>query len=588
MRCQSAQALYEHIARDLSTVFQETPGNPYRIHVANRLLEKTFSRYIGDDHPTDSVIPDEVMTEACWNSFLESNSRVNEVNSRVKKLEFAPFTVQVLTSAKALLERWLNEPIEIDGELQVGCDIKSLADGLSVGPGASLGISGSSFWSKFLDGVPTFYQERPDICRLFDSLLNARPIWKKAELERRQLYGKYAPVESSIFGTVPKSTQKKRGIATEATINMAVQLSLGKLIATRLKFFTGIDVHDQTLNQELARIGSIHGTLATLDLSAASDSRSYELDRWLLPSDWFGWLDIARSKRISGPNGEVVDLSMTSTMGNGYTFALMTMVNAAICSSVITNLGHPCFYPSKGTAMCNLAVYGDDIIVPTDCAVDVINVLSDIGFLVNTDKSYLDGPFRESCGADWYHGRPSRPFFVTGLTSDVERMTLANLVSLWSCLHGIPMPNTYKYLVEDIPSRFYVPLQAGLGAGLCVPGDIIADVPSVHAKKQRRFHGRWTYVHQPRIKSVKVVPRDGTHDFRHVCAALQGCYVQGRVTGRQLRVTYDQVLVEFSSWDFVPLELGRAGRLWGVPNPTLMQNWISAFRIFYGQILTPG
>jgi len=35
---------------------------------------------------------------------------------------------------------------------------------------------------------------------------------------------------------------------------------------------------------------------------------------------------------------------------------------------------------------------------------DVISALLSIGFLVNVDKTYTSGPFRESCGKDYYEG----------------------------------------------------------------------------------------------------------------------------------------------------------------------------------------
>jgi hypothetical protein len=49
-------------------------------------------------------------------------------------------------------------------------------------------------------------------------------------------------------------------------------------------------------------------------------------------------------------------------------------------------------------------VYGDDIIVPAECAEAVVGKLEDFGLRVNTNKSFWTGKFRESCGKEYYAG----------------------------------------------------------------------------------------------------------------------------------------------------------------------------------------
>jgi len=74
-------------------------------------------------------------------------------------------------------------------------------------------------------------------------------------------------------------------------------------------------------------------------------------------------------------------------MGNGFTFPLETLIfwalTRAVCGSTAT-----------------VSAYGDDIICPSDRAEDVIAVLTEVGFSVNLEKSFWNGPFRESCGSD--------------------------------------------------------------------------------------------------------------------------------------------------------------------------------------------
>jgi len=88
----------------------------------------------------------------------------------------------------------------------------------------------------------------------------------------------------------------------------------------RLGLF-GVNLRDQSVNQRYALLGSIDGSLATIDLSSASDTVSYALVMSLLPSGWFDLLDLFRSECVEVPGG-VIELEKFSSMGNAYTFEL--------------------------------------------------------------------------------------------------------------------------------------------------------------------------------------------------------------------------------------------------------------------------
>jgi hypothetical protein len=49
-------------------------------------------------------------------------------------------------------------------------------------------------------------------------------------------------------------------------------------------------------------------------------------------------------------------------------------------------------------------VYGDDIIVPVEFVQSVMNRLNLFGYKVNTNKSFWNGNFRESCGKEFFAG----------------------------------------------------------------------------------------------------------------------------------------------------------------------------------------
>lgn len=220
------------------------------------------------------------------------------------------------------------------------------------------------------------------------SLLHAEIDW-----ETRRMRLPYVSAVGNRITFVPKDARTLRTIAIEPNLNVCLQLGVHSYIASRLEAF-GNSILDQARNQEMARVASgleLGSSYATIDLSQASDSVSTELVRWLLPSDWFSFLDDLRCK--SGVVGEETILfEKFSSMGNGFTFALETLIFWALGKAVDSFCGH------DGVT----STYGDDIITRDESALLLIEVLKFAGFGINTSKSYVLGPFRESCGADWH------------------------------------------------------------------------------------------------------------------------------------------------------------------------------------------
>lgn len=217
---------------------------------------------------------------------------------------------------------------------------------------------------------------------------------------------------------VPKNAKTLRAICTEPGLNVTVQLGLGAWMAKRLAAF-GIDIRDQSVNQRRALEGSLTGALATLDLSSASDTISTELVYELLPLDWAVLLNRARSRRVLLPTGDEILQEKFSSMGNGFTFPLETLIFWGLA-------GACCYAFSDATA------YGDDLIVPTDRYLLLTEVLTAVGFLVNKSKSYHTGLFRESCGKDYFSGIDVRPVYTKDWVSGQSLYVLHN----WYVRHG--------------------------------------------------------------------------------------------------------------------------------------------------------
>nr|QDH87980.1 MAG: RNA-dependent RNA polymerase [Leviviridae sp.] len=163
---------------------------------------------------------------------------------------------------------------------------------------------------------------------------------------------------------------------------------------------------DQTPNQELARLGSLDGSLATLDLSEASD----RVANWLVEelfADYPHFLEgiqACRSTRCRLPSGEVIPLLKFASMGSALTFPIEAMIFTAISILGCLGMSRSPTMPLIKRLVGSVRVYGDDIIVPVDKAVAVSEMLETFGFQVNQHKSFWNGPFRESCGKEYFFG----------------------------------------------------------------------------------------------------------------------------------------------------------------------------------------
>lgn len=277
----------------------------------------------------------------------------------------------------------------------------------------------------------------------FVAASNLDPIWRRnltiAMLESGRDTA-YNIVPGNICFTVPKKDDIDRAACKEPDFNMYLQKGIGDFIRSRLRR-DGIDLNDQSVNQRLARKGSIDGSLATLDLSAASDSITWKLVMELLPFEWFCHLDSIRSKHTY-INGKWRTMNLFSTMGNGFTFELESLLFYAMCIVAVR---------LSGCSNATIGVYGDDLIVPTEASSGLISILAYFGFRTNVDKSFVEGPFRESCGGHYYNGRDVTPFYVREPINDVTRVIwLLNKIREWSS-EG----SGYCTLLEDLWYEIY-------------------------------------------------------------------------------------------------------------------------------------
>jgi len=321
------------------------------------------------------------------------------------------------------------------------------------GPGASTSVSGTgSVPSDKYDAEVHLTQNLYPFAR---ALMGNR--W--ADLVHKTI------VPGNRFTTVPKNAKKDRGICIEPGLNVFGQLGIGETMRYLLRRELGVDLNSQEWNQFLAKKAN-EWHLATIDLSAASDMIPYKAVEMLLPPDWFHLLDLFRS-----PETRVSDCwhwnEKFSSMGNGYTFELETLIFSAIVFSVV---------PPEEHELCG--IYGDDIIVPQKYAAQVVEALELFGSRINGKKTYLAGRFFESCGTDWFDGKPVRPFYCRRLPEDKEipySLQLANNLRLYAQrrMNGLccdrRFHSVWRTLTKDVPREWSNPIPPQLGdVGLIV------------------------------------------------------------------------------------------------------------------------
>lgn len=279
--------------------------------------------------------------------------------------------------------------------------------------------SGASTRCKRRAGHPFFkYQGRPEVtpdCAMLmicdqwrtpilKSALSDRAFWPDDWVKR---------VPGGKLAFVPKSYKTYRTIVLEPEGNMRWQTAIGTMIRTRFKNRTGgrtafgryttQDLKDQAPNAHLAEIGSWSDSLSTIDLAAASDSVSLGLVEELLPHDWYRFITMTRSSYVRHPDGSYRALAKVSSMGNGFTFELESLIFWALTASVVELMG---------VTDQRFRIYGDDIVVSSVAAPRLIQLLRYCGFETNVEKTFVTGPFRESCGSHWLSGVDVSPFYI--------------------------------------------------------------------------------------------------------------------------------------------------------------------------------
>jgi len=403
------------------------------------LQSELLSKYVGLD-----TEPEVVRKQAAIDKLLESEKTCKQINDHGYGSRCDNLNGILYHATKIVAEILGDVPVDL-------YETSSFTGGASTSRKRSSGHA----YNKYNCQQPIDVTRRLE--RKAQALITATPLWCAS--------GGYFNLNITLgnrVGTVPKKTDIDRAIAIEPDMNMHMQTAIGNHIRGRLKVF-GIDLNDQSINQRLAYYGSITGMVSTIDLSAASDSISCRLVWDLLSTAWCDEIDSTRSTYGTLPDGQVIKWEKISSMGNGFTFELESLIFYALTKAVYLTMQSEMSYniPDFAHWRNRVSVFGDDIICPSFMANRLILALDDIGFKTNSDKTFVSGPFRESCGKHYHLGTDVTPFYVRKPVDHVSRVIwLLNKLRKWSfcdklqicdpSMHGLWLAIRRKYCPPDL------------------------------------------------------------------------------------------------------------------------------------------
>jgi len=387
----------------------------------------------------DTFSEDELIAKAC-KGFLATQSRLALLKERPRN----SFYEAVLDTASDYIHKVLG--VYDANEHQNAC---RFGNGASVGVRSRLAceaarwewpISGSQEQTKWFSD---FVVESPHIMRYWYERMNARG-------ENDLTSQPYNVVDSLTMTLVPKSFKALRSIVPNTTIGSFITDGLGRMIQRRLKR-NGYDITQlQMEHRARACQASIHKMDVTLDLSAASDSLSVSLMERLLPHDWYTEMCASRIGVVVLPDGSSCEMETFCTMGIGFTFPLQTLVFLGLLKA--TEKWTDSF---RKRNWAHITVYGDDMIFDRGILHNVKLLFSYTGLVINLDKSFDEGPFRESCGGDFHHGLDVRPFQPESGDAHVGKSAYEAL--LYKFINGFrrrwteqEIPRTLNYLVTQL------------------------------------------------------------------------------------------------------------------------------------------
>lgn len=194
-------------------------------------------------------------------------------------------------------------------------------------------------------------------------------------------------VHGGRFSSVEKNNTTRRPIIVAPLGNMLLQRTVAHPLRDILRrvgndLETGQDLHSKRISDS---------SVATVDFSGASDSNATEAIVKMFPANLTRYLLRYRDPYVLIGEGKArayYPPKKLSSMGCGFTFEVMTMLLLAIARVLDPQA----------------TVYGDDVVIKNDAAAAFTKVMGELMWNVNETKTFINSPFRESCGAFYLDG----------------------------------------------------------------------------------------------------------------------------------------------------------------------------------------
>lgn len=256
---------------------------------------------------------------------------------------------------------------------------------------------------------------------------------------------------------VPKTLLTPRLIASEPTSHQWCQQVMKDFFYRRTKetFISQfITFDDQEKNGQLALQASLHQSHATIDLSSASDRVScWHVERLYRRSpSILGALQSCRTtwiqQRLCREFPTANRVRKFSTMGNATIFPVQSLFFLAVALGCVCYTRKLKVTPGslRHLGKMQVRVFGDDIIVPEDCAGLVVELLTTLGLRVNSNKTFLAGKFKESCGVDAYGGHVVTPIRILALPTRTRPGSVVSSVDVHHNLCNAGYMETANYI----------------------------------------------------------------------------------------------------------------------------------------------
>jgi len=259
---------------------------------------------------------------------------------------------------------------------------------------------------------------------------------------------------------VPKTYKGPRLIAAEPTSHQWCQQALLSWFNDQFRvLFKGhfIDLKDQGKSNALVLSASRDRSLATIDLSDASDRLScWTVERVFRRNPSIvHYLHAARTRLLSedilGQGKTYVKLRKFATQGTATTFPVQSLVFLIIALTASMADGKISWH-RIWKLRDQVRVFGDDIILPTHGYERVVRIMDLLGLKVNLAKSFVNGHFRESCGVDGYRGYDVTPVKPKTLLADSPASCQA-IIDTSNNLFNKGLWNASDSLTKLLPSR---------------------------------------------------------------------------------------------------------------------------------------